>query len=628
MIVEAWQTLTTMLSDGVASYDGCMGEDQWAALDAACIMLCAMCAPQSEALLSDNIIQLGLTVIEHALKQSKEEDAAMEGGTPSKPGSKRKSGAGMARSNSSSGGTPVLKRRASKAVAEYDETAQRRRVTCCALGACGVLACGKFLQEEQAIFARKVALTAMMCSGDRDVRVYGVILFRDVCVGYAAMRQDMIEELFVQVTSDAWQSEASLYHVPMHAANKHARLCVSSSTAALVHIIQNSAPSTVHIIQNSTPSTNDCKSAKETPSAVGDEQEREDATGATALCTYFFALVGNRAVKKTPGANKARDAELRAMLETLMEDLLGLLNVPEWPAAEALLSAACQRLEWFLAGRSVSVNVAYKAMAVDVLSRIIEALTDERVKDKHEGPALLSLTPEDEEPADDDGLLHPLDGHDVIGASLDKRFGKEMFTGTVTAFYPAEDAYSDGLYEVTYIDNDVEDMEWRLLLQYLRKGKGSTAAVAQKPNKSIRSEVTVRLQVCMYICKEKNSISTREYRKTTILLPHGVYTNVHQNFNLTDFSRCLVEKKEPYMHAHLGNKDLTSHMHATAYSIGTKNDATWVFSLSLFVTLVPCINPENELGVPTTQLDRPLKGSQHIALLDSCRIQRAHVPNF
>ncbi len=487
MIVEAWQRLTTVLSDGVASYDGCMGDDQWAALDAACIMFCTMCAPQSDALLSDNIIQMGLTLIEHALKQSKEEDAAAESGTPSKAGSKRKSGAGLARNNSSSGGTPVLKRRTSKGVGEFDEVSQRRRMTCCALGACGVLACGKFLQEEQAVFARKVSLTAMMCSGDRDVRAYGVILFRDVCVGYAAMRQDMIEELFVQITCDAWQSEASLYHVSMHAKNKHARVGVSASTAALVHIIQNSATS-----------TNECKSAKETASTAGDEQEREDGSGATALCTYFFALVGNRAVKKTPGANMSRDAELRAMLETLIEDLLALLNVPEWPAAEALLSAACQRLEWFLAGRSVSVNVAYKAMAVDVLSRIIEALADERVKDKQEGPALLALTPDDEEPADDDGLLHPLDGHDVIGASLDKRFGKDTFAGTVTAFYAAEDAYSDDLYEVTYEDNDVEDMQWRLLLQYLRKGKGSTAAVAQKPNKGMRSEVTVRLQVCTH----------------------------------------------------------------------------------------------------------------------------------
>jgi hypothetical protein len=47
----------------------------------------------------------------------------------------------------------------------------------------------------------------------------------------------------------------------------------------------------------------------------------------------------------------AKDLALRGMLEALLADLGRVVFLPEWPGAEALLCAACERLDWMLAGK-------------------------------------------------------------------------------------------------------------------------------------------------------------------------------------------------------------------------------------------------------------------------------------
>ena len=76
---------------------------------------------------------------------------------------------------------------------------------------------------------------------------------------------------------------------------------------------------------------------------------------------------------------QAKDLEMRQMLESLLDDLNKLVFIPEWPVAEVLLSAACDRLDWIVAGKKAdkgTVSAQYKALAIELLGSVIQLVAN------------------------------------------------------------------------------------------------------------------------------------------------------------------------------------------------------------------------------------------------------------
>jgi hypothetical protein len=164
--------------------------------------------------------------------------------------------------------------------------------------------------------------------------------------------------------------------------------------------------------------------------------------------------------------------EMRQMLERLLEDLKQLAFIPEWPAAEALLTAACDRLDWIVAGKKAdkgAVSAQYKALAIELLGSVIQLVAS------HSRLAALPLAVDLDEDAGDceesASRREPVAGKALVGAVLDKYFpGQGVVSGTVVGFHEREpSAKGQDQFSVRFDNGDQEDWTWKALFPLLRR---------------------------------------------------------------------------------------------------------------------------------------------------------------
>ena len=122
------------------------------------------------------------------------------------------------------------------------------------------------------------------------------------------------------------------------------------------------------------------------------------------------------------------------MLDNLLDDLKKVLLLPEWPAAEALMAAASERLDWILAGKKAdkgAVSVHYKSMALELLGSLIGLVASEARLAAL--PLAVDCEEEEEEEAAERGALGaPAAAEAVVGAVVDRYFqGRGMLAGSV-----------------------------------------------------------------------------------------------------------------------------------------------------------------------------------------------------
>jgi hypothetical protein len=165
------------------------------------------------------------------------------------------------------------------------------------------------------------------------------------------------------------------------------------------------------------------------------------------------------------------------MLDNLLDDLKKVLLMPEWPAAEALMAAASERLDWILAGKKAdkgAVSVHYKSMALELLGSLIGLVASE---------ARLAALPlavdceekEEEEAAERGALGAPAAAEAVVGAVVDRYFqGRGMLSGSVVAAslsssrseHSARRSAAAAAPAATREDTEVRDTEIRYTLRF------------------------------------------------------------------------------------------------------------------------------------------------------------------
>ena len=176
------------------------------------------------------------------------------------------------------------------------------------------------------------------------------------------------------------------------------------------------------------------------------------------------------------------------MLESLLDDLKKLVFIPEWPVAEVLLSAACDRLDWIVAGKKAdkgTVSAQYKALAIELLGSVIQLVAN------HSRLAGLPLAIDLDEDAGDgeQGACRrePVDGKVVVGAVLDKYFqGHGVVSGTVVGFRECEPSgKTQHLFSVRFSNAHEEDCPWKDLFPLLRRrAKNPSSAFVALPGGS------------------------------------------------------------------------------------------------------------------------------------------------
>jgi hypothetical protein len=168
---------------------------------------------------------------------------------------------------------------------------------------------------------------------------------------------------------------------------------------------------------------------------------------------------------------------MRAMLDNLLDDLKKVLLMPEWPAAEALMAAASERLDWILAGKKAdkgAVSVHYKSMALELLGSFIGLVASEvRLAAL---PLAVDCEEEEEEEAAERGALGaPAAAEEVVGAVVDRYFqGRGMLAGSVVAAslsssrseHSARRSAAAPAPAATREDTEVRDTEVRYTLRF------------------------------------------------------------------------------------------------------------------------------------------------------------------
>ena len=157
--------------------------------------------------------------------------------------------------------------------------------------------------------------------------------------------------------------------------------------------------------------------------------------------------------------------------------------MPEWPAAEALLCAACQRLDWMLAGKRAekgAVAAQYKALAMDLLASVISLVGNHTRLGAL--PLAVDVNGDIGDSVDGARWLSPAQGHTVVGAAVDKYFdGHGVFTGFVVQHHEEDPPKQPvALYTVRYADGDEEDCSWKELLPLLRRKLKPPSVVPSK----------------------------------------------------------------------------------------------------------------------------------------------------
>jgi hypothetical protein len=166
------------------------------------------------------------------------------------------------------------------------------------------------------------------------------------------------------------------------------------------------------------------------------------------------------------------------MLDNLLDDLKKVLLMPEWPAAEALMAAASERLDWILAGKKAdkgAVSVHYKSMALELLGSLIGLVASEARLAAL--PLAVDCEEEEEEEAAERGALDaPAAAEAVVGAVVDRYFqGRGVLAGSVVGaslsssrseHSARRSAAAPAATAATREDTEVRDTEVRYTLRF------------------------------------------------------------------------------------------------------------------------------------------------------------------